>query len=197
MARHRLDRGVVRVTQELARPKGGGWIFAEPKTPHSTRPIRLPKETAEALRTLRKTQVQERLRRGLCPECEACRDVHCARWHDHDLVFCQPTGRPLHDHNLTQRDFRRLTALAKVPRIRFYDLRHLHFTLLAEEGVNLKAIKERAGHSTEAFTLARYIHATPDMQEQAARAVSRRLLSNGSLTESALVGTVVGENRDG
>ncbi len=46
-------------------------------------------------------------------------------------------------------------AAAGIPRIRFYDLRHCHGTLLASSGVNLKVIKERMGHSAEAFTLSR------------------------------------------
>lgn len=52
-------------------------------------------------------------------------------------------------------------------------------------GVSLKVITERLGHSTEAFTLSRYIHATPTMQREAAEVISRRLFaSNGFLTES-------------
>jgi hypothetical protein len=47
---------------------------------------------------------------------------------------------------------------------------------------------ERLGHSTEAFTLSRYIHATPTMQREAAEVISRRLFaSNGFLTESGPV----------
>ena len=78
---------------------------------------------------------------------------------------------------------RRLMEQAKVPRNRFHDLRHAHGVLLAASGVNLKVIQERMGHSTEAFTLSRHIHATPDMQEQATSVVSRRLLSNQSLID--------------
>ncbi len=167
-----LGHGVLRVVAELERPKGGGFRLSGPKTDSSTRSIRLDPVTLEELRDHRRRQVEGRL-----------------RTHDLDFVFCQPNGNPLHSHNLTRREFASLTLEAKVPRIRFHDLRHCHGTLLAEEGVNLKAITERMGHSTEAFTLSRYIHSTPDMQEQAVAAVSRRLFESkgNSLREQVTV----------
>lgn len=172
-----LDARVLRVTQDLERPKGGGFAFAEVKSAKSRRPVRLAVEVIEELRAFRRRQFEERLKRGLCAKNGTCRDQHCPLWHDHDLAFCQANGKPLHGHNLTRRTMRVIMERAAVPRIRFHDLRHIHGTLLADSGVNLKVIQERLGHSTETFTLARYIHATPDMQEQATAAVSRRLLS--------------------
>lgn len=176
-----LDAGRLYVTQGLDRPQGGGFTFGEPKSEKSHRPVRLSQEVVEELRAQRRRQVETRLRRGLCAKNGQCRDQQCALWHDHDLVFSQPNGKPHHGHNLTQRVMRGIIGRAGVPRIRFHDLRHGHDTLLAESGVSLRAIMERSGHSNEAFTLARYVHATPDMQEQAARVVSERLLSNQSL----------------
>ena len=179
-----LDAGVIRVTQDLERPQGGGFIFSEVKSRRSRRSVRLPVEVTEELRALRRRHVEERLRRGLCAKNGTCRDQHCPLWHDHDLVFTQPNGKACHGHNLTQRTMRRLIERAGVPKVRFHDLRHAHGSLLAASGVNLKVIQERMGHSSEAFTLARYLHTT-DLQGDAAEAVSQRLLaSNGFLTES-------------
>ncbi len=171
----------MRVLQELERPSGGGFPFSDVKSQKSHRPIRLPVEIVEVLLILRRHQITERLRRGLCSKDGTCRVQHCAQWHDHEMVFSQPNGKPVHGHNVAQRLMGQIMERAEVPWIRFHDLRHTHGSLLAESGVNLKVIQERMGHSTESFTLARYIHATPDMQEEAAKAVSRRLLSNQSL----------------
>lgn len=190
-----LGKGVVRITQELERPQGGGFRFTDPKSARSRRSIRLPVEVTDELRGLRRRQLEDRLRRGLCARDGLCRDQHCPLWHDRDLVFCQPNGKPMHAHNLTQRTVRHIMERAGVPRVRFHDLRHTHGTLLAASGVNLKVIQERMGHSSEAFTLGRYIHTT-DLQGEAARVVSQRLLSNGSLTDSGASRNLIRTNRN-
>jgi integrase len=41
-------------------------------------------------------------------------------------------------------------------------------TQLLRAGVHPKVVSERAGHSSVAFTLQRYAHALPDMQQDAA-----------------------------
>lgn len=97
---------------------------------------------------------------------------------DHGLAFCQQDGRPLHAHNVTQRDFRRVLERAGLPHIRFHDLRHSHATHLLRQGVNPKVVQERLEHSTPAFTLAVYSHVLPGMQEEAARALKTRLLGD-------------------
>ena len=51
--------------------------------------------------------------------------------------------------------------------IRFHDLRHTHATLLLRQGVHVKAVSERLGHSTVGITLDTYSHVLPDMQEEA------------------------------
>ncbi len=179
-----VDDDVLRVSRALDRPRGGGFTFAEPKSRRSQRAVRLPHEVAEELQALRRRQIEERLRRGLCSKNGTCRDQHCQLWHDHDLIFAQPNGKPLHGHNLSYRVMPKIIKRAKVPKARFHDLRHTHGTLLDASGVSLKIISERLGHSSEAFTLSRYIHSA-ERQRDAAEAVSRRLLSNQSLITSA------------
>lgn len=51
--------------------------------------------------------------------------------------------------------------------IRFYDLRHTHGTLLLRQGIHVKVVSERLGHSTVGITLDTYNHVLPDMQEEA------------------------------
>lgn len=175
-----LDHGVLHMSQGLERPRGGGFSFTTLKTPHSRRPIRLPEEVVRGIRVLFRQQAEERLRRGLCTDQERCRNPRCPRWHDYDLLFTKGNGRPLHWHNVVQRDFTAVIKRAKVPRIRPYDIRHWHITRLEAEGVPIKAIQERAGHSRAAFTMDRYAAHLPDQQVEAAR-VMGRLLSNQSL----------------
>jgi integrase len=125
--------------------------FREPKTERGRRVVALPPLLVETLRAARGT----------------ARDDH--------LVFCQADARPLHGHNITQRDLRAVCRRAGVLRIRFHDLRHCHATHLLRAGVHPKVVQERLGHSTPAVTLGIYSHVLRGMQEAAARSVEARL----------------------
>jgi integrase len=61
---------------------------------------------------------------------------------------------------------------AKLPRIRFHDLRHTHATLALAAGVHPKVVSERLGHASITITLDTYSHASPAMQETAAELVA-------------------------
>lgn len=184
-----VDReGILWVLQDLERPAGGGFRFGEVKSKHGRRAVRLPRRLAAALRAERARQREERLRRGLCQDGAGCRAPRCRSWHDLDLVFCQPNGKPLHGHNLTRRDLKALCARAGVPAIRFHDFRHLHNTTLMRAGISARVVQERAGHHSAAFTLDRYSWVTPDLQEGAAEALGRSLeAATGMLPDPAVV----------
>ena len=55
-------------------------------------------------------------------------------------------------------------------RPRFHDLRHAHATQLLAAGVHPKAVSERLGHSTVAFTMDVYSAVIPSMGRAAADA---------------------------
>lgn len=85
------------------------------------------------------------------------------RWEDNDLVFPTSIGRPLRDKALREA-LDEIQKAAKVRRIRLYDTRSTHGSILAEQGVNPKAISERLGHTDVAFTLQQYVR--PSVEEQ-------------------------------
>jgi integrase len=58
-----LDAGTLRVTRQLQRMRGGGLVFSEPKNA-SRRTVDLPQRAVEALRSQRKSQMEEQLRAG-------------------------------------------------------------------------------------------------------------------------------------
>ncbi|HLZ07240.1 MAG TPA: site-specific integrase, partial [Chloroflexota bacterium] len=70
--------------------------------------------------------------------------------------------------NLVRRSFEPLLKTAKLPRIRFHDLRHTAATLLLSQGTHPKVVQERLGHATIAMTLDVYSHLLPSMQRDAA-----------------------------
>ena len=59
-----------------------------------------------------------------------------------------------------------------LPVIRLHDLRHTWATLALHEGVPVKVVQERLGHSTPAITQTIYMHVTPTMQRDAAERVA-------------------------
>ena len=156
-----LALGIASIQQTLYR-LGKTVVTKEPKSARSRRTVALPPILVNILREVQATQ--DAYRRELGQTYEDC-----------DLVFCQPNGRPLYAHNVTQRDFKRIMKAAGVPTIRFHDLRHCHATLLLQQGVHPKIVQERLGHSTISMTLDTYSHVLPGMQERAAADLEKRL----------------------
>jgi len=138
-------------------------LFKQPKSQASRRAIALPPAVVTVLRGLKEGQEENRRFMG---------GDYC----DHDLVFCQANGRPLHAGNIVRRDFRQVTKRAKIPPIRFHDLRHAHASYLARAGVPAKVVQERLGHSTLSFTMKVYTHTLAGQQEAAAIALEHHLL---------------------
>jgi integrase len=68
-----------------------------------------------------------------------------------------------------------LLKRARLPQIRFHDLRHTCATLLLSKNVNPKIVSEMLGHATIAITLDIYSHVLPTMQESAAKAMEDAL----------------------
>jgi integrase len=52
-----------------------------------------------------------------------------------------------------KKTYEHLIKEADVPKIRFHDLRHTHATMLLAQGVHVKVISERLGHSNIKITL--------------------------------------------
>jgi integrase len=178
-----LDEGRIHVQRALTRRGVEGWQLVEPKTSSSRRVVVLPAFAVAALRAHRAAQAEERLLLGT--EYEA-----------HGFVFATEFGAPLALPNLYQRNYRRICAAAGLgtweevevvgkqtrtkkqrfrPAYRLYDLRHTAATLLLRAGVHPKAVSERLGHSSVAFTLDVYSASLPDLQEGAAEKLEAML----------------------
>ncbi len=139
-----LENGFVLVRQTVI-AIAGKVEFSTPKTARGRRIVALDPVT---LHTLRRT---------------------CG-YDQHDpahLIFSDSHGQPLFGPTVTKQ-FNRIVAAAGLPRIRLHDLRHTHATLALQLGIHPKIVSERLGHSTVAFTLDIYSHATPHMQAEAA-----------------------------
>lgn len=148
-----FQRKTVKVRRALVR-HNRKFSFNEPKTSRSRRTIVLPGPLMHKLVLHKQKQSLEQ---------EKAQNL----WQGHDLIFCGEFGVPLAIPNLTYRYFRPILTKAELPRIRLYDLRHSHATLLLAADENPKVVAERLGHSTIVLTLDTYSHVLPTMQQKA------------------------------
>lgn len=124
-----LDAGTLQVRRTLSTATGGGFRFGPPKTAKSRRSIRLPSIALAALKRHRKTQLEERTKlAGL--------------FVDRGMVFTSQTGTPVMRQDLITRSFKPLLRKARLPDIRFHDLRYTCATLLLVKGVHIKLMQE-------------------------------------------------------
>jgi integrase len=149
-----VSRAIERIRN--ADGKGSSLQFVEPKTDRSRRTISLPDSIIAALKTQRARQAQARLLAG-------------ADWKDKsgDLIFTTKIGTPIEPRNL-YRDFRGILADAKLPMIRFHDLRHSAASLLLAQGAHPRLVMELLGHSKISTTMDTYSHVIPAMMKDVA-----------------------------
>ena len=161
-----LDAAKLEVRQQLnvVRTPGapdGGLVFSErTKTDNGRRWIDLDPGTVTVLRAVEKRQKEAWMLLGR-PE----------SFNPHDLVFTQPDGSPL-DPESVAKVFDRRVARAKLPRIRFHDLRHTHVAHLIAAKEQPLLIAKRLGHGSAAFTQDKYGHLFEQAGSQAASAVA-------------------------
>jgi integrase len=149
-----LNRGLVSVGYEVHQMRG--------KTKTSRRSIDLDDTTLDVLACWKAYQAAELAAVGIS--------------NDDSWVFTDGDGDGDGDNVHPQAvytAFRRLVDSTEIPRVRFHDLRHTHGSLLIKEGVPVKVVSERLGHSHIAFTMQTYQHVLPGMQADAAAAYER------------------------
>jgi integrase len=157
-----LEAGKIGVRRTLTR-ESGHYTLGEPKTKRSRRTVKLTRTAAEALRGHLSRQMDQIDRLG---------DLY----RDQGLVFTSDSGGPLNPSNVRNRNLRRLTSKAGLPKIRFHDLRHTCATLLLSRNVHPKIVQEMLGHATVAITLDTYSHVLPGMGDHAAEAMEDALI---------------------
>jgi integrase len=160
-----LDAGRLAVRRALV-AVGYEVRWSEPKTARSRRVVALDTGTVSALRAHRKAQLEERMMLG-------------AGYSDEGLVFAKVDGSPIHPQTVSQA-FERLVKAAGVPAIRLHDTRHTAATLLLDQGVPLKVVSERLGHSSVSITADLYQHVLEHMQTDAAEKAGAVLFGDAS-----------------
>lgn len=144
-----LTNGYISITQTLVKIRSE-LSLQQPKTKGSVRKIKISQLVIDTL--LEHKNKQNEIK-SLNPD-----------YQDHSLVIANWNGSPV-DLSDINKDFKYGCTYAKVPTIRFHDLRHTHATLLLQLGENPKVVSERLGHADVSITLNTYSHVLPNMQE--------------------------------
>lgn len=155
-----FDGQSLTVRQRLAVIRGE-LKFGPPKSKSSRRTIAISEEDVAELKRHRSEQTKERL-------------VFDGVWQDNDLVIARFDGRPVSPSTLSDA-WERILSATDLPRLTPHGLRHTHVSLLLAAGENLKAISERVGHYSAAFTLDTYAHSLPAAHRQLATTFSDQL----------------------
>ncbi len=149
-----LRNGVLNVKFNLQRMPGGGLQLQKPKTKTSVRAIKLGKDSVRVLGEQKELLVKERGRIGNV-------------WQETDFVFPSTVGSPMDATNLWK-SFRQIVKKAKLPAIRFHDLRHTAASLMLNNGVDVLVASNRLGHAKPSITLDVYGHLISSTQSRAA-----------------------------
>lgn len=170
-----FDRQTISIKQARARAASMGEYTKTPKTASSVRTLTMPGICFDLLKELK----QEQMSAALCdPDWTGYRGVE----YDRNYVFTQRNGAAMNLntpyirlHEAIENYNATASEADRLPVIRLHDLRHTSATLLLSEGVDIRTVANRLGHSQTSTTLNVYAHALPAADERAARILSDRL----------------------
>jgi len=140
-------------------------VTQTPKTDKGTRTIALDPATTHALRAHRVAQLEEKVLLGPGYRNEA------------GLVFTNADGSAIHPERFSSW-FKQLCGKSGLPTIRLHDVRHSYVTALLGNGVALKVVSQRIGHSSPMVTMTIYQHVLPADDEAAAVIGARAVLGD-------------------
>lgn len=131
-------------TKRKSGEDGKTWMLREPKTAGSRRTLSIPTIAAKALEKHRDEQ-------------RTLKKFAGTKWVEMNFVFTSEVGTPLDVSNVLHR-FQRICEDGGMPKLRFYDLRHTHASLLIAKGQHPKVIASRLGHASIKLTMDTYGH---------------------------------------
>ncbi|MBQ3112794.1 MAG: site-specific integrase [Phascolarctobacterium sp.] len=147
-----FSRKYIEVKRQLVNT-GNALIFDEPKTSYGKRKIVIDDSLITELVEFK--NYQEKYKEALGNHFK----------NDSNLVFTNTFGSPIDLHNFRMRYFNKILKAANInPSFTIHCMRHTHASILLKNGVNIKVVSERLGHSTVTITLNTYAHILENME---------------------------------
>jgi integrase len=106
------------------------------------------------------------------------------RYHDNDLVFCNPDGTPWPPETFTKQ-FAQITRSIGMKGFRFHDLRHAFATLTLKNGTSVNEVSQLLGHSSPVITLSTYAHVIEGVARDAVNVLANSLIRRPTGTDGA------------
>lgn len=157
-----LTTGVISIrrTSQYGGKKLGTYTD-DTKTEQSKRSIRVTQNVVELLGAYKVEQAERRLRLG---------DAWAGGWTEHPRLFTNQDGRPMSPSTPLNR-LKRILSRNGLPDVSLHSLRHTNATLLIQQGVSIRAVSGRLGHSQTSTTMNIYAHQIQSADAAAAEAL--------------------------
>ncbi len=153
-----LEHNIIDINKSSLYLPNKGIYNDDTKNTSSRRVIKIPNYAAELLKEYRKAQTAERLKLG-------------DKWDNSGKVFTSWNGKPVHPSTVTNwfSDFAKRCDLSG---IHVHSLRHTNATLMIFNGIDIKTVSSRLGHSNTTTTGNIYTHAIKTADERAAESLA-------------------------
>jgi integrase len=150
-----FSTNTITIEQSISLVEDGKPIIKTPKTESSERTVVMPKWYMQELARYRKEWIKEKVK------------IDENKWDGNGFVFSNEHGKPYY-YTTPTTTWRKFLKRNGFKHIRLHDLRHTAATLLIEEGVDLKAVQERLGHTKYQTTADLYAHVTKKVAQETA-----------------------------
>ena len=159
-----MNKGQLSVEKQSQYTPETGIVDRPTKTESSNRLVSIPPSIVAILKEYKAAQNEERLKIGTL-------------WQTSDKLFTTWDGKPMHPDTVSSwfNDFLNrhnekmiIEEKAPLPHIRFHDLRHTSASLMISQGVSLKNVSSRLGHSSITITADIYTTALQSADKDAA-----------------------------
>ena len=159
-----FDTGVLSICRTSQYTSERGIFTDDTKNPSSRRSMKLPEDVLDMLKQYKAWQDGERVKVG-------------DQWQDTDRLFTIWDGTPMSPNSpyFWLQEFLKRHSL---PKINVHSLRHTNVTLLIAQGVNVRTVSGRLGHSMTSTTMDIYSHELKSADAAAAEALEGILGKN-------------------
>mgnify|MGYP000152824535 CR=1 FL=1 len=138
-----------------------GTYTDDTKTEQSKRSIRITPSIIDLLKKYKAEQAAHRLRLG---------DMWNSDWFEHPRLFTNQDGKPMSPSTPLNR-LKKLLDRLGLRQVSLHSLRHTSATLLIQQGVNVRTVSSRLGHSQTSTTMNIYAHQLQSADAAAAEAL--------------------------